>query len=65
MITLITAVAVAIVLEGLLYAAFPDRMKKMLASILAMPASQIRAAGLACAAVGLIFLWALMGFAGR
>lgn len=57
MIALATAVALAIALEGLLYAASPDQMKKMLASVLAMPASKIRVIGLSCAGVGLVLLW--------
>lgn len=61
MIAFFSAVALAIVIEGLLYAAFPEQMKKMLASILSMPASTIRAIGLACAAVGLILLWLIRG----
>ena len=52
----LAALALAITIEGLLYAAFPEQMKKMLASILSMPASTIRAVALACAGVGLILL---------
>ena len=58
---LLAALALAIVIEGLLYAAFPDQMKKMLASILSMPASTIRAVALACAGVGLLLLWFVRG----
>jgi len=57
----LAALGLAIVIEGLLYAAFPGQMKKMLASILSMPASSIRAAALACAAVGLVLLWFVRG----
>ena len=57
----LAALALAIVIEGLAYAAFPDQMKKMLASLLATPASSIRAIGLACAAVGLVLLWFFKG----
>lgn len=58
---LLAALALAIVLEGLLYAAFPEQMKKMLASIQSMPASTIRAVALACAGVGLLLLWIVRG----
>jgi uncharacterized protein YjeT (DUF2065 family) len=61
MIELFSAVALAIALEGLVYAAFPEQMKKMLASIQSMPASNLRAAGLACAAAGLVLLWLIRG----
>jgi uncharacterized protein YjeT (DUF2065 family) len=57
----LTALALAVVIEGLLYAAFPEQMKKMLASIASMPASSLRAGALACAAVGLVALWLLLG----
>lgn len=61
MIDLLSALALAIVIEGLVYAAFPEQMKRMLATILALPASTIRASALACAAVGLVLLWGIRG----
>ncbi len=59
MIDLITALALAIVLEGLLYAAFPEQMKRALASLLELPNAKLRTAALAFAAVGLIILYLL------
>lgn len=61
MTTFVTALALAIAIEGLLYAAFPEQMKRALAAIQAMPASTIRVAGLACAAAGLVLLWFIRG----
>ncbi len=61
MIELFSALALVLVLEGLIYAAFPEQRKKLLASIQSMPASTIRAAALACAGVGLVLLWLLRG----
>ena len=61
MIELFSALALVLVLEGLVYAAFPEQMKKLLASVQTMPASTIRAAALACAGVGLVLLWLLRG----
>ncbi|WP_417311027.1 DUF2065 domain-containing protein [Devosia sp.] len=58
---LLSALALAFALEGLLYAAFPNHMKKMLATLLATPASSIRAIGLACAAAGLVLLFIIRG----
>ena len=58
---LLSALGLAIVIEGLAYAAFPEQMKKMLASVQAMPASTIRAVALACAAVALVLLWFIRG----
>jgi len=60
-IELFSALALAIVIEGLVYAAFPEQMKKWLASIQSMPASTIRVAALACAGIGLVLLWMLRG----
>ncbi|MBK8083146.1 MAG: DUF2065 domain-containing protein [Devosia sp.] len=61
MIELLSAFCLAIVIEGLAYAAFPEQMKKVLASIQAMPASTIRAVALACAAIALVLLWFIRG----
>jgi len=61
MLELFSALALVLVLEGLAYAAFPEQMKKLLASIQSTPASTIRAAALACAGVGLVLLWLLRG----
>lgn len=54
---LLAALALAIVIEGLVYAAFPEQMKRMLASLMAMPASVIRTGALVCAGFGLLLLW--------
>jgi uncharacterized protein YjeT (DUF2065 family) len=58
---LFAALALAVVIEGLLYAAFPEQMKKALATVLAAPASTIRAVALACAGAGLVLLWFIRG----
>jgi uncharacterized protein YjeT (DUF2065 family) len=58
---LFSALALAVVIEGLLYAAFPEQMKRMLATIQTLPASTIRAAALACAGAGLVLLWFIRG----
>lgn len=53
---LFAALALAIVIEGLLYAAFPDQMKRMIAQMLELPSGQLRVAALGVAAVGLTLL---------
>lgn len=58
---LFSALALAIIIEGLLYAAFPEQMKRMLAAVQTLPASTIRVVALACAAVGLVLLWFIRG----
>lgn len=53
----LAALGLAVVIEGLVYAAFPDQMKKWLVAIAAMPSPRIRAVALAAAAIGLVLLW--------
>lgn len=55
----LVAIALAFVLEGLLYAAFPAFMKRTLATILQSPEAQIRVIGLTTAIFGIIFLFVL------
>ncbi|WP_421951543.1 DUF2065 domain-containing protein [Pelagibacterium sp.] len=53
---LFAALALAIVIEGLLYAAFPEQMKRMIAQVLTMPSPQLRLAALGMAGAGLVLL---------
>lgn len=59
MIAFFNALALAIVLEGLLYAAFPETMKRALRQILEAPDSRIRIVALTSAALGLMVLFLL------
>lgn len=61
MIAFFTALALAVVLEGIVYAAFPDQMKRALAVLLETPNSTIRAVALTSAAAGLIVLFLIRG----
>jgi uncharacterized protein YjeT (DUF2065 family) len=54
---LLAALALALVIEGVLYAAFPNEMKRMLAALMALPASNLRVGALICAGLGLALLW--------
>ncbi len=56
---LFSALALAVVLEGLLYAAFPEQMKRALVSLLETPNSKLRVVALTFAALGLIVLFLL------
>ncbi len=58
---LATALALAIAIEGMLYALFPDGMKRMMASVFEMPSSNLRAAGLMAAALGVVLVWLIRG----
>ena len=58
---LLAALGLALVIEGIIYAGFPGRMKRMIVSILELPESVLRGGGLALAAVGLLIVWLVRG----
>jgi uncharacterized protein len=58
---LLTALGLAIALEGAAYALFPGAMKKMLLHVLAQPPVHLRNAGLAAAALGVGVIWLVRG----
>ena len=58
---LITALALVLVIEGALYALFPDAMKRVVLSIADMPAAMLRNVGLVAATVGVAIVWLIRG----
>ncbi|MGE0095487.1 MAG: DUF2065 domain-containing protein [Alphaproteobacteria bacterium] len=54
---LLAAFGLVLVIEGLLYAAAPERMKRMAAAIQPVPAAALRTGGIAAAVLGLILVW--------
>jgi uncharacterized protein YjeT (DUF2065 family) len=58
---LITALGLAMVIEGALYALFPDAMRRMMAIVLGQPQNQIRGAGLFAVALGVLIVWLVRG----
>ncbi len=58
---LITALALAIAIEGIAYALFPDGMKKMMTQVMTMPSANMRAAGIAAAVAGVFVIWLVRG----
>jgi uncharacterized protein YjeT (DUF2065 family) len=56
---LLTALAIALFLEGAAYALFPRGMKKALLHILAQPVSSLRTTGIVVAAVAVAAVWLL------
>jgi uncharacterized protein YjeT (DUF2065 family) len=54
---LMIGVALALVIEGVAYALFPDFMKKIMESVLTMPSGQLRVTGLVTAAIGVALAW--------
>ena len=51
--------ALVLVVEGILYALFPDGMKKLAARAILVPPQTLRAAGLMAAALGVVVVWLL------
>ena len=58
---LITAIGLVFVIEGLIYALAPGAMKRMAAMASGMEESQLRIAGLAAAAFGVVVVWLIRG----
>lgn len=56
---LLIALALVLVIEGALYALFPDAMKRMMVSVAEQPGSVLRSAGLAAATIGVGIVWLL------
>ncbi len=54
-----TALALVLVIEGILYALFPEGMKKVAARAATVPPQTLRAGGLLIACVGVAIVWLL------
>ena len=54
---LLTALGLAIAIEGAAHALFPGAMKRMMLRVLAEPPNHLRAAGLAAAVAGVGVVW--------
>jgi uncharacterized protein YjeT (DUF2065 family) len=54
-----TALALVLVIEGVLYALFPEGMKRVAARAMAVPPQALRAAGLLAACIGVVLVWLL------
>ena len=52
-------VGMALLLEGLFYAAFPEQAKKMITQVLQSPIDQLRIMGLIVAIIGLAIIMAI------
>lgn len=58
---LLTAIALAIALEGALYALFPEAMKKFMIQVLEQPDLALRRAGLTAVVAGVALVWLIRG----
>jgi len=56
-----TALGLAIAIEGVIYALFPDAMKRMMAMVLEQPSGSIRVAGIGAAVAGVFIVWLVRG----
>jgi uncharacterized protein YjeT (DUF2065 family) len=52
-----TALALVFVIEGVLYSLFPERMKRIVAQVMVLPASALRLTGLIAAGAGVLAVW--------
>ena len=57
----IAAIGLVLVIEGLLFAAFPRAAKRLAASALESPEMSLRIAGIASAVLGLLLIWFVRG----
>mgnify|MGYP001206964133 FL=1 len=58
---LFSALALAIALEGIVYALFPDRMKRVMSAAIEQPTANLRFVGLLAAMLGVAVLWVIRG----
>ena len=57
----VAALGLVLVIEGVLYAAFPAAMKRFVAAALQVPEGPMRGVGLAAAVLGLFLVWLVRG----
>ena len=62
MMDLIAALGLALAVEGLLFAAFPDGMRRAMVEAAQSPREQMRMVGLVSALVGLGVIWLVRQF---
>lgn len=55
----LTALALILVIEGIVYALFPDVMKRLALRTTRTPAQPLRLGGLAAAVIGVVAVWLL------
>ena len=58
---LLTALALVLVIEGLVLAVVPDMPRRLYALLSEARPEQLRVAGLTAAAIGVLFVWLLRG----
>ncbi len=61
LVELISALGLVLAIEGILYAAFPAFMRRMLASLSEQPEQGLRFAGLISLMAGVLIVWMVRG----
>jgi uncharacterized protein len=57
----IVAIGLVLVIEGLLFAAFPRAAKRLAASAVESPETSLRVAGIVSAVLGIVLIWFVRG----
>ena len=57
----LVAIGLVLVLEGLVYAAFPDLMKRMIFEVLTLPSSKLRSGGVMAMLIGVVIVYLIRG----
>ena len=58
---LLTAAALVLVIEGLLWSIAPGTMRRAAVTVLALEPARLRVGGVACAAAGVLGVWLVRG----
>ncbi|HVY56956.1 MAG TPA: DUF2065 domain-containing protein [Xanthobacteraceae bacterium] len=53
----LVAIGLVLVIEGLIFAAFPGPAKRASATVMETPEGSLRVVGLVCAALGVLLVW--------
>jgi uncharacterized protein YjeT (DUF2065 family) len=57
----VVAIGLVLVIEGLLFAAFPAAAKRLAAAAMESPENSLRIAGIVSAVIGLVIIWLVRG----
>lgn len=58
---LLVAIGLVLVIEGLVYAAFPSAMRRMVEEMTRLPDSSLRTAGISALCIGVFIVWLVKG----
>ncbi|MDC1427649.1 DUF2065 domain-containing protein [Rhodospirillaceae bacterium] len=58
---LFTALALVFVIEGVLYALFPTKMRQLIVKMVDVPDKSLRNSGLIATAIGVALVWLIRG----